>query len=478
MKNYASLLLLLMIIAIGSCSPNPKSTLNITFLNSNDSVMLLSNPAVSAGDTIIVMPNQKNIIQVDLNKLSKIAVSYAENHYRFFVKPGKEYDIVIDKVDNSIKFENDEALQIYNELSKTFNVYKYEWTRSYADYPLDENGMKMFSNFEELINQDKKKFEAVKMSSNLRSAIDKEIETYWMLSLSKVIRNNFLNEKNENVPMHEGYVQAWDNIYEKYPISKDCFSTEFLLPYAEIYVLYYLGEKNNDTIDIYRDSESYYKYKYNSFSNISDKDVSNTLCCQSLYIDCLNNKMFDIALIPYLKHSIENNPKCSSNNFFRNHIAAVEKYHEIIGLDFSPNVTIVDNYENIATLEEAVALFKGKPLFIDFWFSTCGPCIAEFAHNASLKQFLKENGIELLYISVDGKKKEDGWRNAIKYFGLDGNHINTSQMLHRDIDENYGIFSFPHYMVIDKNGNIVIKEAERPSTGERLYNRIKETLKL
>jgi hypothetical protein len=38
------------------------------------------------------------------------------------------------------------------------------------------------------------------------------------------------------------------------------------------------------------------------------------------------------------------------------------------------------------------------------------------------------------------------------------------------------LYGIPHYLIIDKNGNIVNANAERPSSGEKLYQQLDNVL--
>ena len=115
-----------------------------------------------------------------------------------------------------------------------------------------------------------------------------------------------------------------------------------------------------------------------------------------------------------------------------------------------------------------LSLFKGKKLYIDIWATWCSPCKEEFRHNKELKKLLKEKGIEILYISVDKDYYEQKWKENIKYFGLDGNHIRiTNKSLKEDLLKIYK-GSIPHYAIIDETGKIENLNAPRPSSIEEL----------
>lgn len=155
---------------------------------------------------------------------------------------------------------------------------------------------------------------------------------------------------------------------------------------------------------------------------------------------------------------------------------SLEIFQQKIQGDFSPEVKFVEGYEDIASLDELIGRFQGRPIFIDFWFSTCGPCREEFAYAEALYEFLKSRQIQLIYVSIDEENMDKNWKNSIKYFDLKGWQVRTSKALYEDLSKKYGIHSFPTYMLVDALGRIVLPNAKRPSEKEALYRQISEAL--
>jgi len=145
--------------------------------------------------------------------------------------------------------------------------------------------------------------------------------------------------------------------------------------------------------------------------------------------------------------------------------------------------------DNINSWEEAIKPLQGKKVYVDIWATWCEPCLKEFAHNEALKKNLTENGIQLLYISLDGSNDDKKWRDCIKQYNLTGTHIRfqeggsgfrrQSEGLGLDLQKLFftnakgGIsVSIPRYILIDEKGNILDKNAKKPSqivSGEKLW---------
>lgn len=101
-----------------------------------------------------------------------------------------------------------------------------------------------------------------------------------------------------------------------------------------------------------------------------------------------------------------------------------------------------------------------KPLFIDFWATWCGPCIAEFPH---IKESEKKNpGVQFISLSID--EDEQRWKKFIK----DNNIDKTKSFLVVDHEKNaltstYYITNVPRFILFNAKGECVSGNFTRPS---------------
>lgn len=138
--------------------------------------------------------------------------------------------------------------------------------------------------------------------------------------------------------------------------------------------------------------------------------------------------------------------------------SAFDKAHQLNG-KFAPEIIGVDIKGDTVSLSS----LKGKVVYIDFWATWCGPCIAEFPNSIALKKKLEgRSDIVFLYVSVD--EEEDKWINFLsKKPELTGLHINGRANYENGFDKSYRMEGVPHYSLVNKEGIMVEVNAPRPS---------------
>lgn len=136
----------------------------------------------------------------------------------------------------------------------------------------------------------------------------------------------------------------------------------------------------------------------------------------------------------------------------------------------APDFTYPDTEGKMVSLSD----FKGKVVLIDVWATWCGPCQAQIPHLLKLEKELKDSGIVFIGVSVDEEKNHDKWLDMIKEKGLKGIQLFANGW--SKITEDYEIKGIPRFIVVDKNGNLVAKQAPVPSD-PALKKMLLETLK-
>jgi thiol-disulfide isomerase/thioredoxin len=102
--------------------------------------------------------------------------------------------------------------------------------------------------------------------------------------------------------------------------------------------------------------------------------------------------------------------------------------------------------------EVDLAKLKGKVVLVEFWSTTCGPCIAEMPMVKAAYEKLHDQGFEVVAISLDDK--ESAIRRFIKEKELPWPQHFDGKGWENLFAVRYGIFGIPTMWLVDKRGNL------------------------
>lgn len=123
------------------------------------------------------------------------------------------------------------------------------------------------------------------------------------------------------------------------------------------------------------------------------------------------------------------------------------------------------------SLADAMKSLKGKVIYVDLWATWCGSCLNEFPYLPRIKEKVKDLGIAFLYISTDKPENKERWEKSIRHYKLKGYHLLASPALSKAIYKEFGNY-IPHYLIIDKAGNIVERNAPALKQTDTLYEKL------
>ncbi|RPD51034.1 TlpA family protein disulfide reductase [Paracnuella aquatica] len=107
--------------------------------------------------------------------------------------------------------------------------------------------------------------------------------------------------------------------------------------------------------------------------------------------------------------------------------------------------------------------FRGKVVYLDFWGVYCGPCINDIKNYIpQLHNRYKNKDVVFLNVCVDVAEKE--WKSAVQKLGLTGINLLAEGWDRNPACKAYKVDAIPHYVLIDKAGNLVQYNADRPYT--------------
>ncbi len=142
--------------------------------------------------------------------------------------------------------------------------------------------------------------------------------------------------------------------------------------------------------------------------------------------------------------------------------APSKKYKKI------PSIEIKDLQGNV--FNTADIKNDGKPIILDFWATTCKPCIKELmALDENYADWEDETGVKIYIVSTDGARSSN---NVAPFVNGKGWEFVTLLDPNSDFKRAMGVIDIPHTFVIDGEGNIVHEHASYSEGDEDEYYKI------
>jgi len=107
--------------------------------------------------------------------------------------------------------------------------------------------------------------------------------------------------------------------------------------------------------------------------------------------------------------------------------------------------------------------FEGNIVYLSFWFTGCKPCIKEIPDENHLVDVFKNEKVKI--ISICMQSPEESWRQIIEKYGVKSITLFAMGNWNKLLKEKYDIESFPHHVLIDKHGKIILNKCQRPEAG-------------
>lgn len=120
------------------------------------------------------------------------------------------------------------------------------------------------------------------------------------------------------------------------------------------------------------------------------------------------------------------------------------------------------------SFSEILKKHKGKTTVIEVWASWCGDCVKAMP---KVKEMQSNNpNVDYVFISMD--KAFEKWQAGIEKHELKGDHYWATDGMKGEFGKAIDLDWIPRYIILDKNGNIVIYRAI-----ETDFDKINEQLK-
>ncbi|RKQ50811.1 thioredoxin-like protein [Roseivirga pacifica] len=282
------------------------------------------------------------------------------------------------------------------------------------------------------------------------------------------------------------YNDDWEAVYKKLFEEEDLNNSEALMTryYSDFLKDYRLitqqwnGYERDTTLNASDAADAYHNQNIEIIRDSYEGQVEEYVWAGYLAHEGLQKK-FEKSLLKSFDDFKQVYPESAYLSHVSKYIDPIADYYKKLERPMDDDIIFRADAMEYTSWEEIVAPHKGEIIYVDMWATWCGPCKDEFKHKDGLKEFIKDKPIKVLYVSSDRDEYEDRWKEMVQYYDLEGENMRISQDLYWKI---WGMIhdkkmsSLPRYLIVDREGNMVVKEAKRPSDGQALYDQLAEQL--
>lgn len=185
-----------------------------------------------------------------------------------------------------------------------------------------------------------------------------------------------------------------------------------------------------------------------------DKPVAIYLATRNLSYD------MDGAELDALVNSFD--PSLAESRYY---VSLRERADKLLALsvgNVAPEFSQPDPDGNMVALSD----FRGKYLLVSFWASWCPYCRAENPHLVKVYEQYKDQGFEILGVSLDRSKEP--WLKAIADDGLGWVHVSDLKGWENEASSLYGVASIPSTILLDPEGKIIGRNLMEKALDEKM----------
>lgn len=380
------------------------------------------------------------------------------------------YSLQTGNQDGTKLFKLDKGQMLYNMIDNEIHgtLFNVNWNLQQPHTLLDSLNHKInreLSPFKKLLNQgdiDPEFYEISKLN----------IEYKYAERLASTIRSAFWAPKYiiKDTIIQRQLLEVYPEIFKRYPVEASTIRhLDNMVFYTDMYLEFL--EDYQDGIYTYkrRKGNSAFKAIYDKSVNILPNDVNqhyqryHTLC---------NAASLGTITKAHLQKYLQDHPELKGTydgGLIEDLLLPRVEEYEKLQSEKLPEECIVVHSDSINSFEELFDYLGAKPLLVDCWGSWCAPCRAQFQFMSEVKEKLKERGITMVYLAYEYNDDTQLRESIIKSYKLEGYHIVANKNLKADLQRIQGDgLKFPTFMILDKDGQIVCKDAPLANDIDRL----------
>ncbi len=291
---------------------------------------------------------------------------------------------------------------------------------------------------------------------------------YRYRTIDDLMRYKMFNP-NKEIPMeyydflfddHFLAIHTSNNIELNQPVNNNSFDTKMFMSSsandAVNEVFLFLSKqtvKQNPELTSSKDL----KHAYTMFANTiiqSTDGVMREIQMVKLFYQLIEWKQFEVV-----EANLSTFFKYVKNEKMRSIILDVysNKHKEILSDHIEQYFSYYTNTEISTLIDSILTKHAGKVIYIDFWATWCGPCLHEMQYSNSLQLDYAGQDINFIYLGVESP--EAIWKEKIDELRINGDHYLLTSDQYNVCSDIFQIDGIPHYVLIDKNGKIIERDA-------------------
>ncbi len=145
----------------------------------------------------------------------------------------------------------------------------------------------------------------------------------------------------------------------------------------------------------------------------------------------------------------------------------IKLYHDVLkrySLDHSKGAEIKFSLPDTSDHVVKIGDFKGKVIFVDFWFVGCGGCSSYYKNIVSKVEEKYRANHEVIFVTISIDVDKNKWINGIKsgnYTSSNVINLHTYPLgINDPIIRQLKVYSYPHPLLISRSGKIFSDSAK------------------
>lgn len=432
-----------------------------------------------------------------------VVLTYDSNAFDFIEKKTKRIEIPLDANNNfNLKVPVTKATQFNLQIGKNWvllstvlfpgdSIYVRQRGKSYAISGTNENELSFQAAFNKKyrlsivagLKHDKaiRKLEPIEFAKFIQAQIEKEIRFMHAFDKRKKLREDFM-KFHANTCVYENGAELYrycggkrkrflsDTLFIDYLQQLNINNDQAIEQGAYLHfireLMFFTWNSKIDRTNIKSPANKYYlQNQYKIRDSVAKCNFTGNVLDLAYY----TNDVEQIVMLNYYKgrpkfdsifqktasaiHASKN--KYQDSGYFYRLRSLIEE--QKTNPQPAPDFELKDLDGNLHKLSD----YKGKIVYLDFWSTSCGPCLTEIpALNALIEKY---KGRDVVFISVAFDNNLDRLRRFLTKKPINGTLLVEEKGFGSAVAGAYQIASIPRYCIVDKEGNLINKNAPRPS---------------